>query len=85
MLRISNSFFSGVIEPSLECFIIDDLNRTSWCSQDAFEGIDIAFFAGTEGEKGASQLYGWEAVRRGAVVVDNGDDYRMDPRVPLVR
>jgi len=51
---------------------------------DAFDGIDIAFFAGTEGEKGASQLYGWEAVRRGAVVIDNGDDFRMDPRVPLV-
>jgi len=53
-------------------------------SEDAFDEIDIAFFAGTEGEKGASQLYGWEAVRRGAVVIDNGDDYRMDPRVPLV-
>jgi len=51
---------------------------------EAFDGIDIAFFAGTEGEKGASQLFGWEAVRRGAFVVDNGDDYRMDPRVPLV-
>lgn len=53
-------------------------------TEDAFDGIDFAFFAGTEGEKGASQLYGWEAVRRGAIVVDNGDDYRMDPRVPLV-
>lgn len=53
-------------------------------TEDAFDGIDIAFFAGTEGEKGASQLFGWEAVRRGAVVVDNGDDFRMDPRVPLV-
>jgi aspartate-semialdehyde dehydrogenase len=53
-------------------------------TEEAFEGVDIAFFAGTEGEKGASQLFGWEAVRRGAVVVDNGDDFRMDPRVPLV-
>ncbi|MBI2843905.1 MAG: aspartate-semialdehyde dehydrogenase [Armatimonadetes bacterium] len=53
-------------------------------TEDAFDGIDIAFFAGTEGEKGASQLFGWEAVQRGAVVVDNGDDWRMDPRVPLV-
>lgn len=51
---------------------------------EAFDGIDIAFFAGTEGEKGASQLFGWEAVARGAFVVDNGDDFRMDPRVPLV-
>ncbi len=51
---------------------------------EAFEGLDFAFFAGTEGSKGASKQFGWEAVRRGAVVIDNGDDYRMDPRVPLV-
>ena len=29
---------------------------------EAFEGKHIAFFAGTEGEKGASQLFGWQAV-----------------------
>ncbi len=51
---------------------------------EAFDGMDYAFFAGTEGEKGASQIWGWEAVRRGCVVIDNGDDFRMDPRVPLV-
>ena len=51
---------------------------------DAFDDIDIAFFAGTEGVKGASQLFGWEAVARGVFVVDNGDDFRMDDRVPLV-
>ncbi|MFQ3548177.1 MAG: aspartate-semialdehyde dehydrogenase [Armatimonadota bacterium] len=51
---------------------------------EAFDDIDIAFFAGTEGVKGASQLYGWEAVARGVFVIDNGDDYRMDDRVPLV-
>ena len=49
-----------------------------------FEGLDFALFAGTEGAKGASQVYGWQAVERGAIVIDNGDDYRMDPRVPLV-
>jgi aspartate-semialdehyde dehydrogenase len=53
-------------------------------STEAFEGLDIAFFAGTEGAKGASQLYGWDAVERGVFVVDNGDDFRMDDRVPLV-
>ncbi|HID95649.1 MAG TPA: aspartate-semialdehyde dehydrogenase [Candidatus Latescibacteria bacterium] len=53
-------------------------------SIESFDGIDIAFFAGTEGAKGASQLYGWAAVERGTTVIDNGDDYRMDPRVPLV-
>ncbi len=51
---------------------------------EGFDGVDVAFFAGTEGAKGASQQWGWEAVQRGAVVIDNGDDFRMDPRVPLV-
>ncbi len=53
-------------------------------SPDAFKGMDFAFFAGTEGAKGASQSLGWEAVKHGCVVIDNGDDFRMDPRVPLV-
>lgn len=51
---------------------------------EAFAGMDFAFFAGTEGAKGASQTLGWEAVKRGCVVIDNGDDFRMDERVPLV-
>ncbi|MES3031869.1 MAG: aspartate-semialdehyde dehydrogenase [Patescibacteria group bacterium] len=50
----------------------------------SFDGMDIAFFAGTEGSKGASQVFGWEAVKRGCLVIDNGDDFRMDARVPLV-
>jgi len=53
-------------------------------SIDSFDGIDIALFAGTEGAKGASRQYGWEAVKKGVVVIDNGDDFRMDERVPLV-
>jgi aspartate-semialdehyde dehydrogenase len=53
-------------------------------SPDGFEGIDIALFAGTEGEKGAAVTYAPEAVKRGAVVIDNGADFRMDPKVPLV-
>jgi len=51
---------------------------------EAFSGMDFAFFAGTEGSKGASKTFGWEAAQRGCVVIDNGDDFRMDPRVPLV-
>jgi aspartate-semialdehyde dehydrogenase len=51
---------------------------------ESFDGLDFAFFAGTEGSKGASQLFGWEAVSRGVTVIDNGDDFRMDARVPLV-
>jgi len=51
---------------------------------DGFNGIDIALFAGTEGEQGAAVTYAPEAVKRGAVVIDNGADFRMDPKVPLV-
>jgi len=53
-------------------------------SAEGFNGIDIALFAGTEGEKGAAVTYAQEAVKRGAVVIDNGADFRMDPKVPLV-
>jgi aspartate-semialdehyde dehydrogenase len=53
-------------------------------SPEGFAGIDIALFAGTEGEKGAAVTYASEAVKRGAVVIDNGVDFRMDPKVPLV-
>jgi len=53
-------------------------------SPEGFDGIDIALFAGTEGEKGASLTYAKEAVKRGAIVIDNGADFRMDPQVPLV-
>lgn len=51
---------------------------------EAFDGIEIALFAGTEGDKGAAVTFGPEAVKRGAVVIDNGSDFRMDPEVPLV-
>lgn len=53
-------------------------------SPQAFVGIDIALFAGTEGEKGAALMYAPEAIKRGAIVIDNGADFRMDPEVPLV-
>jgi aspartate-semialdehyde dehydrogenase len=51
---------------------------------DAFEGVDYALFAGTEGEKGAAVQLAREAIARGAVVIDNGSDFRLDPEVPLV-
>lgn len=53
-------------------------------SPEGFEGIDIALFAGTEGEKGAAVTYAPQAVKRGAVVIDNGADFRLDVDVPLV-
>ncbi|MGI9048404.1 MAG: aspartate-semialdehyde dehydrogenase [Rubrobacteraceae bacterium] len=51
---------------------------------EAFEGVDFAFFAGTEGEKGAAVQLAPEAISRGAIVIDNGSDFRLDPEVPLV-
>lgn len=47
---------------------------------EAFEGVDIALFAGGS----ASKDFVREAARRGAVVVDNSSAFRMDPDVPLV-
>ncbi|RKY31844.1 MAG: aspartate-semialdehyde dehydrogenase [Candidatus Omnitrophota bacterium] len=58
--------------------------RVEAISPEGFEGIDIALFAGTEGEKGAAVTYAPDAVKRGAVVIDNGADFRMKPDVPLV-
>jgi aspartate-semialdehyde dehydrogenase len=53
-------------------------------SDENFDGIDIALFAGTEGEKGASVLYADKFIAKGAVVIDNGADFRLKPQVPLV-
>ncbi len=50
----------------------------------AFAGQELVLFAGTEGEKGASVTYAPEAIRQGALCIDNGADFRMDPKVPLV-
>ncbi len=50
----------------------------------SFEGIKIALFAGTEGEKGAALTFAQEAVKRGCIVIDNGADFRMEKNVPLV-
>ncbi|QGP93286.1 Aspartate-semialdehyde dehydrogenase [Neomoorella glycerini] len=46
----------------------------------SFAGIDVALFAGGE----ASKIYGRTAVEAGAVVIDNSNNFRMDPEVPLV-
>jgi aspartate-semialdehyde dehydrogenase len=51
---------------------------------EAFDGVDFAFFAGTEGEKGAAVQLAQEAIGKGAIVIDNGSDFRLDPEVPLV-
>lgn len=47
---------------------------------DSFKGIDIALFAGGE----ASKLYAADAVKAGAVVIDNSSNFRYVDDVPLV-
>ena len=64
--------------------VADETFHVLEAKPEALDGLDVVLFAGTEGSKGASKQYGWEAVKRGAVVIDNGDDFRMDDRVPLV-
>lgn len=49
-----------------------------------FKGIEVALFAGTEGEKGAATQYADKFTAIGAVVIDNGADFRMRNDVPLV-
>lgn len=47
---------------------------------ESFQGINVALFAGGE----ASKIFGRAAVEAGAVVIDNSNNFRMDPEVPLV-
>jgi len=47
----------------------------------SFEGIDLALFSAGGS---VSKQFAPEAVKRGAVVVDNTSAFRMDPEVPLV-
>lgn len=49
-----------------------------------FQGLDVVFFAGREGAKGASVQWGQAALEAGAVCIDNGSDYRLYPDIPLV-
>jgi len=49
-----------------------------------FEGLDVVFFAGREGAKGASVQWAPTAIECGAYCIDNGSDFRLDPTVPLV-
>ncbi|MCM3717107.1 aspartate-semialdehyde dehydrogenase [Fictibacillus phosphorivorans] len=48
---------------------------------EAFEGVDLALFSAGGS---VSKALAHEAVKRGAIVVDNTSAFRMDPNVPLV-
>jgi len=54
------------------------------CSPALFKGLNVVFFAGREGAKGASVQWGEVATDAGAWVIDNGGDFRMTPGYPLV-
>ena len=53
-------------------------------SENCFKDADVALFAGKEGAKGASVTWRDCAEAAGAISVDNGTDFRLDPEVPLV-
>ncbi|MCM8779184.1 MAG: aspartate-semialdehyde dehydrogenase [Candidatus Omnitrophica bacterium] len=69
---------------SRDIFVDGEKYTVKEIKPEEFENCEIALFAGTEGEKGAAVTYAPEAVKRGAVVIDNGADFRMNPGVPLV-
>ncbi|MGG5252897.1 aspartate-semialdehyde dehydrogenase [Neobacillus sp. SM06] len=48
---------------------------------EGFEGVDIALFSAGGG---VSKQLAPEAVKRGAIVIDNTSAFRMDPEIPLV-
>jgi aspartate-semialdehyde dehydrogenase len=47
----------------------------------AFQGVDVAFISANSA---VSRALAPEAVKRGALVIDDGSAFRMEPRVPLV-
>jgi aspartate-semialdehyde dehydrogenase len=53
-------------------------------AEEHFEGVEVAFFAGREGAKGASVIWKDAAEKAGAVCIDNGSDFRLYPDIPLV-
>lgn len=61
-------------------FFKDQPYQVEVTTPDSFNGMDIALFAGGI----ASKEFGAAAVERGAVVIDNSSNFRMDPKVPLV-
>lgn len=48
---------------------------------DSFDGIDIALFSAGSN---ISNTFAPEAIKAGAIVIDNSSAFRMDPEVPLV-
>ncbi len=64
--------------------LADEIFTVRKIEENIFRGLDLVFFAGKEGAKGASVQWGETAVKKGCVVIDNGGDFRMYPNYPLV-
>jgi aspartate-semialdehyde dehydrogenase len=60
------------------------LIRVRKINAEMFKQLDLVFFAGKEGAKGASMGWADIAVNSGCVVIDNAGDFRMYPNIPLV-
>ena len=58
-----------------------DNNDTSRLKEDALPWL-VCNIQRTEGEKGAAVTFASEAIKRGAVVIDNGADFRLKKDVP---
>lgn len=50
----------------------------------SFHDIDLVLLAGPEGEAGVAQGYRSIMEKEGCIIIDNGSDYRLDPKVPLI-
>jgi aspartate-semialdehyde dehydrogenase len=61
-------------------YFCDEELTVSQAKADSFRGVDIAFFAGGAVSKELVP----EAVKRGAVAIDNSSAFRLDADVPLV-
>ncbi len=59
----------------------DKVYLTEEAKEEAFEGVDIAFFA-TNDE--ISKVLVPQAVKKGVIAIDNSRTFRQDPKVPLV-
>ncbi|MCD2255254.1 aspartate-semialdehyde dehydrogenase [Agrilactobacillus fermenti] len=59
----------------------DQMLTVEETTPDSFEGVDLALFSAGGS---VSAKFAPEAVKHGAVVVDNTSHFRMDPEVPLV-
>lgn len=55
--------------------------RVEEAKPESFTGVDIALFSAGGS---ISERFAHEAVKRGAIVIDNTSAFRMDPEVPLV-